>query len=70
MSVTFGRTNAPFVRCEKKLKLGSDGSGSGSKKCKLGYGGAYGGACKSRPFGRSLESGGRFHVDVLGRNLA
>jgi hypothetical protein len=31
----------------KKLKLSSDGGDSGSKKCKRGYDGAYGGIWRS-----------------------
>jgi hypothetical protein len=31
----------------KKMKLSSDGGDCGSKKCKLGYGGAYGGVWRS-----------------------
>jgi hypothetical protein len=46
-----------------KLKLSFDGGESGSKKCKRGYGGAYGGVW------RSLESGGRFCVRAFGKNL-
>jgi hypothetical protein len=48
----------------EKLKSGSDGGDSGSKKCKRGYGGAFCGVW------RSLESGGRFCVGAFGRNLA
>jgi hypothetical protein len=43
MFATLECTSAPFVRCEKKLKLVSDGGDSGSKKCKRGCGGTYGG---------------------------
>jgi hypothetical protein len=52
-----------------KLKLKSDGGDSGSKKCKRGYGGAYGGVFRSL-FGGSLESGCRFGVGTLSRKLA
>jgi hypothetical protein len=45
--VTFDCINAPFMQCGKKLKLSSDGGNSGSKKCKRGYGGAYGGVWRS-----------------------
>jgi hypothetical protein len=31
----------------KKMKLSFDGGDSGSKKCKRGYGGAYGGVWRS-----------------------
>jgi hypothetical protein len=31
----------------RKLKLSSDSGDSGRKKCKRGYGGAYGGVCQS-----------------------
>jgi hypothetical protein len=48
----------------KKLKLISDGSDCSSKKCKRGYGSAYGGVWWS------LESGGRFLVYAFGRNMA
>jgi hypothetical protein len=48
----------------KKLKLSSDGGDSGTKKCKRGYGDAYGRVW------RSIESGGRFCVGAFGRNLA
>jgi hypothetical protein len=47
MSVTLGCTNASFVGCGKKLKFSSEGGGSGSKKCKRGYGGTYGGVWRS-----------------------
>jgi hypothetical protein len=40
---------------KKKLKLVSDGSDSGSKKCKRGYGGANGGVWRSL-LGRNLAS--------------
>jgi hypothetical protein len=43
----------------KKLKLRSDGGDSGSKKCKRGRGGAYGGDLAESAFGGSLESGVR-----------
>jgi hypothetical protein len=39
MSVTLDCTSAPLV---KEFKLISDGGHSDSKKCKRGYGGAYG----------------------------
>jgi hypothetical protein len=48
----------------KKLKLSSNGGNSGSKKCKRGYGGAYGGVW------RSLESGCLFCVGAFARNPA
>jgi hypothetical protein len=66
MSVTLDCTSAPFVRCGKKLSYG--GGESRSKKCKRGYGGAYGevwrrmnlaGVCWRScvcAFGRSLAS--------------
>jgi hypothetical protein len=56
----------------KKLKLNSDSGDSGSKKCKRGYGGAYGGGLTVSVFGGSVESssGGRFCVGAFGRNLA
>jgi hypothetical protein len=59
----------------KKLKLSSDGGDSDSKRCKRGYGGAYGGVWRTlrlteSAFGRSLESGVRFCVGAFGRNLA
>jgi hypothetical protein len=44
MSVTLGCTNAPFVRCGK---LSSDSGDSGKRRCKRGYGGAYGGVWRS-----------------------
>jgi hypothetical protein len=43
------------------MKFNFDGGDSGSKKCKRGYGGAYGGVW------RSLNTGGRFCVGVFGR---
>jgi hypothetical protein len=53
----------------KKLKLFSDG---GSKKCKRGYGGDYGGVWRSLRLAGigSLVSGGLFYVGAFGRNLA
>jgi hypothetical protein len=56
----------------KKLKLISDGGNFGSKKCKRGYGGAYGGVWRSLGLVGvwSLESGDRFYVGMFGRNLA
>jgi hypothetical protein len=51
MSVTPDWTSAPFVQCEKKLKFCSDGGDSGSKKCKRGYDGAYGGVWWSQAVG-------------------
>jgi hypothetical protein len=51
------------------MKLISDGGDSGIRKCKRGYGDAYGGVWRSA-FGGSLESGGRFCVGAFGRNLA
>jgi hypothetical protein len=42
----------------KKFKLSSDGSDSGSKKCKRGYGGAY------RRVWRSLRLAGVFYQVV------
>jgi hypothetical protein len=55
----------------EKLKLISDGGDSGSKKCKRGYGGAYGGVWRSLRFTGVwiLESGTRFCVGAFGRNL-
>jgi hypothetical protein len=47
MPVTLDSTSAPFVRFGKKLKLSPDGGDSGSKKCKRGYGGVYGGVWRS-----------------------
>jgi hypothetical protein len=47
-----------------KLKLGSDGGDSGSKKCKRVYGEVWRSA-----FGGNLETGGRFCVGAFGRNL-
>jgi hypothetical protein len=46
-----------------KLKLSSDGGDFGSKKCKLGYGGACGGFWRET----AMESGGRFCVDAIDR---
>jgi hypothetical protein len=43
MSVTLYYKCAVRAMREEKLKLSSDGGDSGSKKCNLGYGGAYGG---------------------------
>jgi hypothetical protein len=63
MSVTIDCTSAPFVRCGKKIKLSSDGGDFGSKKCKLGYGGACGGFWRET----ALESGGRFCVSAIDR---
>jgi hypothetical protein len=56
----------------KKLKLSSNGRDSGSKKCKRGYGGAYGGTWQSLHLVGlwSLESGGQFCVGAFGMNLA
>jgi hypothetical protein len=50
MSVTLDCTSAPFVRCGKKLKLNTGGGDSGSKKCKQGCNGAYGGVWRSQHF--------------------
>jgi hypothetical protein len=54
------------------LKLSSGGGDSGREKCKLGYGGAYGGVWWNLPLAGVgiLESGGRFSVGAFGRNLA
>jgi hypothetical protein len=56
----------------KKLKLSSDGGDSGSKECKRGCGGAYGGDWRSLGLEGfcNLQSGGRVCVRALGRNLA
>jgi hypothetical protein len=64
MSVTLDCTSVPFVRCGKELKLSSDGGDSRSKKCRRGYGCAYGGVWWC------LLSGSRFCVGAFGRNLA
>jgi hypothetical protein len=57
---------------QKKLKLGSNGGDSGSKTCKRGYGGAYGGVWRSLRLAGvwSSESGGWFYVGAFDRNLA
>jgi hypothetical protein len=49
---------------QEKYKLSSDGGDSGSKKCRRGHDGAYGGIW------RSLETDDRFCVGAFGRNLA
>jgi hypothetical protein len=51
------------------VKLCSDGSDSGSKKCKRVCGGAYGGVRQSVCL-TGVESGGRFCVGTFGRNVA
>jgi hypothetical protein len=55
----------------KKMKLRSDAGDCGSKKCKRGYGGVYGGVWRSLRLAGdgSLESGGRFCVGALDRKL-
>jgi hypothetical protein len=55
----------------KTLKLDSDGDDSGRKKCKRGYGSAYGGIWRSlRLAGNwSLESGGQFYCAAFPKNL-
>jgi hypothetical protein len=40
----------------QKLKLSSDGGDSGSKNCKRGYGGAYGGGLAESAFGGNVAS--------------
>jgi hypothetical protein len=57
MSVTLDWTSAPFVRRGKEFKLSSESGDSGSKKCKRGYGGAYGDGLAEFAFGGSLRSG-------------
>jgi tRNA G26 N,N-dimethylase Trm1 len=52
----------------KKLKLSSDGGNVGSKKCKRGYGGVWRSLRSADVW--NLESGGRFFVGAIGRNLA
>jgi hypothetical protein len=60
----------------KKLRLSSDGGDSGSKKCKRGYFGAYGGVWRKSGVRRSFyvgavwqESGFSRHEDVFTFNL-
>jgi hypothetical protein len=48
----------------KKLKVGSNAGGAGSKKWRLWWGLA------ESAFGGSVESGGRFCIGAFGRNLA
>jgi hypothetical protein len=66
MSVTLHCTSTPFVRCGKMFKISSVGGDSGSKKFKR----AYGRSLTEPTFGGSLESGSRFCVGAIGRNLA
>jgi hypothetical protein len=54
----------------KQLKLSSDGEDSGSKKCKRGYGGAYGGAWRSLSLAGVWSQGIGFLLCAFGRNLA
>jgi hypothetical protein len=56
MSVTLDYTSAPFVRCGNKLKLCSNGGDTGSKKCKRGYGEAYGRGLAKSVFGGKMAS--------------
>lgn len=56
------------MRRGKRLKLSLDGSHSGNKICKQGYGGVPMGVCK-REFGKRLETLARFSVDVFGRKI-
>jgi hypothetical protein len=58
--------------CDAEKKLNSDGGDSGSKKCKLYYGGVYSGVWRSLRLAGdgSLESGSRFCVGAFGRYLA
>jgi hypothetical protein len=51
------------------MKLSSDGSDSGGKKCKQGYGGASWWGLMESMFGGSLESRGHLCVGAFGRNL-
>jgi hypothetical protein len=53
----------------KILKLSSDSGDSGCKKCKGGCGGGQWTGLAESAFGGSLESGARFCVGAVGRNL-
>jgi hypothetical protein len=54
----------------KKLKLSSDGGDSTSKKCKPGYGGAYGGVWRSLPLAGVWSQAAGFVLVRLTGNLA
>lgn len=64
VSITLDSASAPSA-ARKEIESGFDGGDSSSRKCKRGYGGACSGVC----IWRGLESGGRFCVRTLDRNL-
>jgi hypothetical protein len=54
----------------KKIKLSSDGGDSDSKKCKRGYGGAYGWVWRSLRLAGVCSQAVGLALVLFGRNLA
>jgi hypothetical protein len=55
--------------CDAESNRIPDGGDSGSKKCKRGYGGAYGEVWRSLRLAGAWSRAGQFCVGAFGRNL-